>query len=154
MIDNKVKIFITGLSLLTFFFTVKRTQSYFSDTEVSRDNVLSISLDYGAPSQSPTPSLTPEVTPTPTPEALPEIPTPTLTLTPTPETAKINICHTTGSETNPWQALNIDQSDWPSHQGHGDFLYNGPVGANGKPTTEGEDWCKNNIPTPTPTLSS
>lgn len=64
---------------------------------------------------------------------------------------KVNICHKTSSESNPWEALNVDNSSVSTHLGHGDFLYNGPTKDNGKPDNKdkkAEKWCKDNVPTP------
>ncbi len=70
----------------------------------------------------------------------------TPTPTPIPEDSKINICHKSGPMN--WGAIQIPQSSWLAHQAHGDFLYNGPVGADGKPTGDGDSWCANNLPPP------
>lgn len=63
---------------------------------------------------------------------------------------KMNICHNTASPTNPWNAINIDSSAWPTHQTlHHDFLYNGPLKPNGHPDNSGgrsDIWCNNNVP--------
>jgi len=61
---------------------------------------------------------------------------------------KVNICHRTGSESNPWNAKEISTSALETHLGHGDFLYDGPVKGNGKPTKDGDEWCENNVPQP------
>jgi hypothetical protein len=58
--------------------------------------------------------------------------------------AKINICHATNSNSNPWEAIEISESAWSTHEGHGDFLYTGPVGNNGNPAKEGDAWCADN----------
>jgi len=61
---------------------------------------------------------------------------------------KINICHKNGNSGN-WNALNVDENGWGGHSGHdSDYLYNGPLGQNGKPTNDGNDWCEDNAPTP------
>lgn len=150
-LDQKVKIgFLLVAILFMALFGIKKTRSFFTDKEVSTGNVLSVATDWGG-------SPTPEITVTPTPEGPTQTPTPilVLTATPTPEETKINICHNKGTGANPWQAMNIAQSAWPGHQGHGDFLYTGPVDTNNKPTNEGDSWCINNLPTPTqtPTLT-
>lgn len=33
---------------------------------------------------------------------------------------RIEICHATGSEKNPWQIINVSEKSWPAHQSHGD----------------------------------
>ncbi len=68
------------------------------------------------------------------------------------EIKKINICHLTASENNPWEAIRINESAWdggPDHEGHGDYLYNGPVNPqNQQPTKpDGDIWCGENDPT-------
>lgn len=62
------------------------------------------------------------------------------------ETAdKTNICHKTSSTQNPWEAQRINTSAWATHQGHGDFLYAGPVNPqNQQPTSD--EWCEENAP--------
>lgn len=63
---------------------------------------------------------------------------------------KINICHQTGSEQNPLEAIRINASAWdggPDHEGHGDFIYGGPVNnVNQQPTEDGDNWCAENRP--------
>lgn len=64
-------------------------------------------------------------------------------------TPKANVCHQTGSQNNPWNAIQVDTSAVPTHLGHGDFMYTGPLDQNGKPSTHnntGNNWCKNNTP--------
>lgn len=64
---------------------------------------------------------------------------------------KVNICHRTESESNPWNANNINTSALETHLGHGDFLYNGPVKDNGKPDNkdkQADQWCEGNVPHP------
>jgi hypothetical protein len=61
---------------------------------------------------------------------------------------KVNVCHLTSSENNPWNAIQIDNSSLPTHLGHGDFMYNGPT-KDGKPDNKdkkADNWCKNNAP--------
>ena len=132
--DKKVKI----LAILFFlscvsFLALRFSRAYFSDTE----KVLGNTIQVGIWGTTITPAPTEIIAPTPT-----ETPTPT----PTPEDSKINICHKSGPVN--WGAIQIPQSAWPAHQGHGDFLYNGPVGADGKPTGDGDSWCANNLPPP------
>ncbi|NBU33627.1 hypothetical protein EBS40_03275 [bacterium] len=56
-----------------------------------------------------------------------------------PENTKINICHATESEKNPYEALNV--SVHSSHDNHVlDFAYTGPL-HDGKPDKDGDDWC-------------
>lgn len=59
----------------------------------------------------------------------------------TPKHESVNICHKTGSESHPWEAIQIDSDALETHLGHGDFLYNGAVKDNGKPTKGGNAWC-------------
>jgi hypothetical protein len=62
------------------------------------------------------------------------------------ENHKVNICHATGSQNNPWNAISIDQSALQTHLGHGDFAYAGPTD-DGKPK-HGDDWCGDHAPKP------
>jgi hypothetical protein len=59
---------------------------------------------------------------------------------------KTNVCHVTGSQNNPWNAININTSALPTHLGHGDFLYTGPLKQNGTPSNDGNNWCKDHAP--------
>lgn len=59
---------------------------------------------------------------------------------------KTNICHATSSQQNPWNAINISTSSLPTHLGHGDFLYTGPLKQNGTPSNDGDQWCKGHAP--------
>ena len=61
---------------------------------------------------------------------------------------KINICHKTQSEHNPYNAIRVDDDGyWNGHNEHeGDFLYEGPVRENGHPTRDGDEWCEENVP--------
>ena len=61
---------------------------------------------------------------------------------------KVNICHQTSSETNPWEAIQVNESAVQSHlDEHGDFLYDGPTDDKGKPDKEESDqWCGDNQP--------
>ena len=72
--------------------------------------------------------------------------------------SKVNICHRTESERNPWEAIRINRSALDTHLDHGDFLYDGPTKDNGQPTRNGDEWCEENGPnedgddlSPTPT---
>lgn len=58
---------------------------------------------------------------------------------------KLNVCHLTESEKNPWVAIQIGEDVLEDHLGHGDFLYKGPT-FHGKPTLLGKKWCQDNIP--------
>lgn len=67
---------------------------------------------------------------------------------------KVNICHKTSSEQNPWNALRVDENGWGGHGGHtSDFLYGGPVNPqNNQPTSDA--WCAQNAPQPeTPSIT-
>lgn len=62
---------------------------------------------------------------------------------------KVNICHRTESESNPWEAIQIDEDALDTHLGHGDFLYDGPLKENGKPNNkdkQADEWCEENEP--------
>ena len=61
---------------------------------------------------------------------------------------KVNICHATASEEHPYNALRVDDDGhWNGHDEHpGDFLYEGPVGENNRPTRDGNEWCEDNVP--------
>src|SRR3990167_4398972 len=68
---------------------------------------------------------------------------------------KINICHRTGSQSHPFEAINIDESAFDGegkndHTQHEDFLYHGPIDKNGHPTKEGNSWCGGPSPSPSP----
>lgn len=62
---------------------------------------------------------------------------------PTPE-HKIEICHATGSETNPWVQISVDENAWPAHEAHGDFK----LDADGDGVNENA--CPPPMPTPEP----
>ena len=64
------------------------------------------------------------------------------------ENDKVNICHATSRESNPYEALRVaDDGNWNGHEDHeGDFLYEGPVDSKDKPTKDGDDWCGENVP--------
>ena len=71
---------------------------------------------------------------------------------------KVNICHRTGSQSHPYEAINVDESafdgaDKNDHTQHQDFLYHGPLDKNGHPTKESNSWCGGPSPSPVP-LSS
>lgn len=61
---------------------------------------------------------------------------------------KINVCHKTSSETNPYNAIRVAEEGYLN--GHpDDFLYTGPVDDKGKPDKEaGDKWCEDNVPQP------
>src|SRR3990167_2621357 len=64
-------------------------------------------------------------------------------------TEKINICHATESESNPYEAIRVaDDGNWNGHEDHeGDFLYQGPVDDKNRPDKEeGDQWCEDNQP--------
>jgi len=72
---------------------------------------------------------------------------------------KINICHRTGSNSHPVEAINVDRHAFDGegnndHTQHGDFPYAGPIDKNGHPTKEGNQWCEGKIATPTATATS
>jgi signal peptidase len=75
---------------------------------------------------------------------------------------QITICHHTGSDTNPWEEITINENAWPAHEQHGDTQGPCPPPAGGLtlasssgPTDtegEGEEEGNGNLtPTPTPT---
>jgi hypothetical protein len=33
---------------------------------------------------------------------------------------KLEICHATGSEKNPWNVISVGEKSWPAHEAHGD----------------------------------
>jgi hypothetical protein len=61
---------------------------------------------------------------------------------------KVNVCHQTSSENNPWVAQRINANELQSHLDNGDFLYAGPVKQNGQPTNDGDEWCEEHAPQP------
>jgi len=66
-------------------------------------------------------------------------------INPNPE-HKINICHEADGV---WNAQNIDENGWDNgHSGHlNDYKpYLGPLGDNDKPTSDGDNWCRDNQP--------
>lgn len=68
---------------------------------------------------------------------------------------KVNICHRTGSQSHPFEAINVDESAFDGegkndHTLHEDFLYHGPLDKNGHPTKEGNSWCGGPSPSPSP----
>ncbi|MDQ5867741.1 MAG: hypothetical protein M3390_18755, partial [Chloroflexota bacterium] len=64
------------------------------------------------------PTNTPETPNTPEASHTPGGPTNTPEVTPTPNDKKINICHATGSETNPYVMIEISENAIPAHQDH------------------------------------
>ena len=71
---------------------------------------------------------------------------------------KVNICHKTGSQSHPFEAINVDESAFDGegkndHTQHQDFLYHGPQDKNGHPTKEGNSWCQGPSPSPVPSPS-
>lgn len=69
---------------------------------------------------------------------------------------KVNICHLTNSESNPWVAQQVNANELQSHLDNGDFLYKGKTKDDGKPDNkdkQADQWCENHQPevTPTPT---
>jgi hypothetical protein len=65
------------------------------------------------------------------------------------EHVKVNICHATKSEKNPYEALSVSKGhdghdghdEHDSHDGHVlDFAYTGPL-HDGKPSKDGDEWC-------------
>jgi len=74
--------------------------------------------------------------------------TPALATKDEPKEEKVNICHATSSESNPWNAIQVNESAVQTHlDEHGDFYYEGAVDDKGKPVKEGGDeWCENNVP--------
>src|SRR3990167_5526081 len=61
---------------------------------------------------------------------------------------KVNICHATHSENNPYRAIRVDDDGhWNGHDEHEeDFLYEGEVRENGHPVRDGDEWCEENAP--------
>lgn len=72
--------------------------------------------------------------------------------------AKVNICHATSSDTNPYEAIRINESAWDGegrndHTLHpGDKLYEGPVNPKNQQPID-DSWCEPEIPTTTTTTS-
>ena len=71
---------------------------------------------------------------------------------------KVNICHRTGSQSHPFEAINVDESAFDGegkndHTQHEDFLYHGPIDKNGHPTKEGNSWCGGPSPSPSPSAT-
>ncbi len=68
---------------------------------------------------------------------------------------KVAVCHQTSSATNPWVTQLVNANQLQSHLDNGDFLYYGPVGNNGQPTSAGNQWCVDHAiqPTATPTVA-
>ncbi len=59
----------------------------------------------------------------------------------------VNICHKTGSEQNPWNALTINENAISAHdEDHEDYLYFGEEPFN-------DEWCANNAPQASQTAS-
>ncbi len=62
---------------------------------------------------------------------------------------KLNICHQTNSEKNPWNVIQVNDNTLSTHLEHGDFTYEGPLKDNGKPDNKDDAdtiWCGENIP--------
>lgn len=53
---------------------------------------------------------------------------------------KVKICHATSSQSNPWNAIEVNQNAQATHLGHGDFLYTG--------SGLSDEWCEENAPAP------
>lgn len=51
---------------------------------------------------------------------------------------KVNLCHKTSSEENPWVVQEVSANEEQSHLDNGDFLYQGEFGIH---TQEARDWC-------------
>jgi len=61
--------------------------------------------------------------------------------------AKTDVCHKTHSQTNPFVPQRVNANQLQSHLDNGDFLYYGPLKANGHPDQKtGSEWCENNQP--------
>jgi hypothetical protein len=80
--------------------------------------------------------------------------TATLTVTSTPPptgtaSLRVTICHRTGSQTNPYVQITVDQSALPAHQAHGDII---PAPSGGCPAATGTPVStRTQVTTPTPT---
>ena len=57
-----------------------------------------------------------------------------------------NVCHKTGSEAHPWNAISVPANNHV-HEGHAeDYPYAGPVDKNGHPQPQiGEQWCAEHV---------
>lgn len=60
---------------------------------------------------------------------------------------KVNLCHKTHSDSNPFVVQQVNANEVQSHEANGDFLYNGPLDKNGHPDPQaGPLWCADNQP--------
>lgn len=59
---------------------------------------------------------------------------------------KVNLCHLTSSQTNPWVVQSVDANEVQSHIGNGDFYYTGNCSNGPSKNTCQSNWCNNNQP--------
>jgi len=70
---------------------------------------------------------------------------------------KTDLCHNTGSGSNPWVVQSVNANEVQSHIANGDFLYQGPYKSNGHPDNQDNAdgiWCQQHSGTPSPTATA